>query len=273
MSGVNEELSLWDNIKNAQVFIQWVVVLIVMGVISIVIKNAYGELNSNFFCIDIGDSFVTPDRLLVLFTLLVFGVIVGVREWTKKVDYDGTTQEERKEEFKDFIVYIIIVLASFVYATAYIRRKFSKGGQSGGGNTGILGDSVDKVKSLNIGTLTLYIGILVVILNIFSNTYQYLKNRKRNQKDKLLRAIYFAQIATLFIGIVASFFVAGFGCSIIKENSNLKTIGKAFTKWAIVIAGSGVGIHLINLSTGGENWFGELKEKEIEDEQTIHASE
>ena len=266
-TGINNELSLWDNVSNAKIFIQWLIVLILMGAINLILNKSYGPLKDNFFCVSLNGKYITPKRLMLVFTLLIYIVIVGVREWTKKVIYSGTTLEERTEGFKDFILYILITLVSFTYASAYIRRKFNTGsGQEvkmGGGNEGILGDTVSKISSTGFGTLTLYIGIVVVIINVISNTYQYLKNKERNQKDKMLRTIYFSQISTMIIFLITSLFVAGFGCSEL-QGGNFKTIGLAFIKWITVITLSILGIHLINISTGGENWFGDPKNRENE---------
>ena len=104
----------------------------------------------------------------------------------------------------------------------------------------------------------MYTGILIILINVISNSFQYLKNKRQNVKDKLLRAIYFAQIATMFIFLISSFFVAGFGCSTLQSSSGMG-IFFAIVKWVIIIAGSILGIHMINLSTDGENWFGDPK--------------
>ena len=65
----------------------------------------------------------------------------------------------------------------------------------------------------------------------------------------------------MIIFLITSFFVAGFGCSELQTGSAM-TIIIAVIKWGLVISGSIVGVHLINLSTDGENWFGELKSEE-----------
>tara|TARA_Y100001935_G_C17294772_1_gene505468 strand:+ start:320 stop:1150 length:831 start_codon:yes stop_codon:yes gene_type:complete len=253
---MSEEKSLWENMKDSRVFIQYFVLIIVMSVINMVLNNSYGDMGENFFCVDTSNSFFNSKRILWIFTALIYTIIVGVREWTKKVDFSGTTSEERKEEFKDFMLYITICLSTFIFAGAYIRRKFNTGGQKGGG--GIFEGSVSKISSTSFGTLALYTGILIILINVISNSFQYLKNKRQNVKDKLLRAIYFAQIATMFIFLISSFFVAGFGCSNLQSSSGMG-IFFAILKWAIVIAGSILGIHFINLATDGENWFGDAK--------------
>ena len=200
-----EELSFWDNIANARVFIQYFILIIVVSGINLVLNKSYGDLNETFFCVDTTGKFFNAKRLMWIFTALVYIFIVGVREWTRKVEYAGTTQEERTEEFKDFMLYIVICLSTFIFAGAYIRRKFNVGGIQGGGESGIFQGTVNKISSTSFGTLALYTGIIIILINVISNSYQYLRNKKQNVKDKMLRAIYFGQITTMFILLFPAF--------------------------------------------------------------------
>lgn len=254
---MSEEKNLLENIKDSRVFIQYFVLIWVMAAINMILNKSYGNVNDTFFCADISGSFFNSKRLLWIFSALIYAVIVGVREWTKKVEYTGTTVEERKEEFKDFMLYIVICLTTFVFAGAYIRRKFNTGGQKGGSDGAFQG-TVSAISSTGFGTLALYTGILIILINVISNSYQYLKNKKQNVKDKFLRAIYFSQIATMFIFLISSFFIAGFGCSSFSSSSG-GNIVIAVIKWVIVIGGSILGVHMINRGTDGENWFGDPK--------------
>lgn len=254
---MSEELTIWENIKNSRVVIQYFILILVISAINMILNKSYGDLTETFFCVNTTGTLFTSKRLLWLFSFIIFIFIIGVREWTKRVEYAGTSPEERKEEFKDFMLYVVICLSSFVFAGAYIRRKFNSGGQNGGGN-GILSGTTSKISSTSFGTLSLYTGIIIILINVISNSYQYLRNKKQNVKDKLLRSIYFAQITTMFIFLISSFFIAGFGCSSLQGNGGMN-IFIALTKWAIVIAGSIIGIHMINIGTDGENWFGDPK--------------
>ena len=256
----NDELNTGESLKDSAYVLKWVVVLIVMGSINLILNRSYGPMREDFFTFDLTGSFLTSKGIMVIFTLLMFAIIYGVREWTRMKEFSGTTKDERKEEFKDFMIYIIISLSTYLYASAYIRRKFNTGGgeMTGGGNDGILGNTVAGISSTGFGTLTLYVGILVIILNVITNTFQYLRNKKKNQKDKLLRSIYFGQISTMLQFLVAVFFVAGFGMGAIKGQSSGK-LGFTALKWLILVAFCITGIHMINEATGSENWFGEAK--------------
>ena len=260
MSENNKELNTGESLKDSLHVLKWIVVLIVMGSINLILSRSYGPMREDFFSIDLSGKFISSKKLMILYTFLMFAVVYGVREWTRMKEFSGTTQEERKEEFKDFMVYIIISLATYLYASAYIRRKFNTGGgeMRGGGNEGILGNTVSGISNTNFGTLTLYVGILVIILNVITNTFQYLRNKQKNQKDKLLRSIYFGQISTMLQFLVACFFVAGFGMGALRQKDT-KQVGFAIFKWLLIIAFCITGIHMINVSTDFENWFGEPK--------------
>ena len=47
-----EELSFWDNIANARVFIQYFILIIVVSGINLVLNKSYGDLNETFLCVD-----------------------------------------------------------------------------------------------------------------------------------------------------------------------------------------------------------------------------
>lgn len=250
-----EELTIWQNIGNARVFIQYLVLLLLIIGIHFVLNNSYGDINESFFCFDTSTSFFNSRQILWIYSILVFVFIVGVREWTRKIEFSGVSEDEQKEELKDFMLYVVICLGTFVFSSAYIRKKFSMGGGMAGG--GIFGDFFYSLGNTSFGTVALYAGILIILINVISNTYQFLRNKKQNLKDKMLRAIYYAQITTMFIFVISSFFIAGFGCSSIHESS--ATVFIAAVKWILVIGGSIFGIHLINQATDGENWFGNPK--------------
>ena len=255
----SEEKSTITKLKESSFFVQWLVVIVVMICINLILTLTFGKVIPSFFCADLSNNnWITPNTILMVFTLLSFIIIFATRQISSDKDLAGLTEEEKKESYKDAIPYLIITLSAYTYASSFIRRKFqgqNPGGISGGG---IISRAVDSVESINYGTLTLYIGILVFIVNIMSYIFLYLRNKSVNRKNKYARSIYYSQIATLFIGILTSFFVAGFGCSTLK-NGRFKEIIIAILKWAILIGGSIFGVHLINKGTEDEDWFEESK--------------
>ena len=117
-----EELTLWENIKNSRVFIQYFMLMIVASAVNVILNRSYGNVNETFFCKDISQSFVNSKRLLWLFTFLVYVTIIAVREWTRKVDFAGLTDEEKREEFKDFHV-ICCNMSSYFYFCGSIYKE------------------------------------------------------------------------------------------------------------------------------------------------------
>ena len=109
----------------------------------------------------------------MVIAFLVYVTIIAVREWTRKVDFAGLTDEEKREEFKDML-YVVICLATFIFAGAYIRRKFSTG-MGGGGDDGVFKGTVGKISSTSFGTLALYTGNHIILINVISNSYQFLR--------------------------------------------------------------------------------------------------
>ena len=47
---INEEKSFWDSLGDSEFLIQWVSVLIIMGLVNLILGNAYGDLENTFFC-------------------------------------------------------------------------------------------------------------------------------------------------------------------------------------------------------------------------------
>ena len=267
MSSNTEETDTITQIKESSFFIQWITVIIIMIGINIILSLTFKNISPSFFCSNLqGNKYITPNNILGIFSIICFIIIFTVRELSRNQDIPGATSEEQTETIKDAIPYIILTVAAYTYASSFIRRKFQVAGTSPlVGGASFASATVQKIEKINYGTLTLFIGILVFIVNIMSYIFLYLRNKGENRKNKYARSIYFAQIATLIIGILTSFFVAGFGCQTFKTNSSLNII-KAAIKWILVISLSIFGINIINKATDGEDWFGGTKEENENDE-------
>ena len=166
-----EELTIWQNIGIARIFIQYLVLLLIMIGIHIMLNNSYGEMNEIIFSFDTSQSFFNSKQIMWIYSILVFVFIVAVREWTRKIEFTGISEEEKTEEFKDFMLYVVICLGTFIFSSAYIRKKFSIGGGMMGG--GVFEDLFYSLGNTSFGTLALYSGILIIIINVISNTYQF----------------------------------------------------------------------------------------------------
>ena len=123
----SKELSTIESLKTTKYVFKWLLVLVIMGIINIILGKSYGPLKENFFTSDLTGRFLSSKKLMMIYTLLCFAVIYGVREKTRLRAYKGNTKEENTEDIKDFLIYIVISLSTFLYASAYIRRKFNSG--------------------------------------------------------------------------------------------------------------------------------------------------
>ncbi len=250
-------------LKNSTFAIQWIVVIIIMIILSLVINNTFGNTQESFFCIDLrNNKWITSKTILTVFSLISFIIIFITRRVTKDRTIPGLTTEQKTETIKDTIPYLVISIAGYVYALSYIKRKFRENTSQGGG--GVFGETLNNLERTDYGTITLYMGIIVLFINLMSYIFLYLNNKGENRKNRYARSIYYAQVSTLLIGLVTSFFVAGFGCESLK-NGGFKGISIALIKWTILILTAVFGVKMINKETGGEAWFGGTKEENSRD--------
>jgi uncharacterized membrane protein len=106
----------------------------------------------------------------------------------------------------------------------------------------------------------LYIGIVILLVNIMSYIFLYLNNKEENRKNKYARSIYFGQISSVFIGLLTTFFVAGFGCESLSM-SGFSGISSILIKWIALILVAVFGVIFIKRATDDEDWFGGTKEE------------
>lgn len=274
MSSNNEEKNLYEKLSESSAIIQYILLFFIMYSLSTILRETFGPMGDNFFCMELNSNgYFTGSNLMNLYLILSFILIVGVREWVTNKRFRGVRRDESVEGFGDLIPYLIITIATFAFAGAYIRQNFSTGtGQSGGGPDGGFDWIDEKIKSTNYGKLTLYIGILLVIVNFFSNVYMYLKNKKTMRKNKIARSIYYAQITNMLLGILTAIFIFGFGCEFYMRGSNFDK-GLSVFKVLFVIGIIVYGIRKINVLTnsgdGPENWFGDtIREENMGARQT-----
>tara|TARA_A100001037_G_C15152985_1_gene640891 strand:- start:4741 stop:5541 length:801 start_codon:yes stop_codon:yes gene_type:complete len=266
MSSSTGETDTMTQIKQSGFFVQWLIVACVMVAINIILTITFGKISPSFFCSNLeNNSILSSNMVLAIFTILSFVIIFTVRQTYKDKEIPGATTEEQTETTQDVIPYLILTVAAYTYASSFIRRKYQMPSSSAPMGGGAFSATVQKIESIDYGTLTLFIGIIVFIVNIMSYIFIYLRNKSENRKNKYARSIYFAQIATLIIGILTSFFVAGFGCQTLKDGSGFDIL-KAVIKWAMLITLSILGVNMINKATDGEDWFGGTKEENEKDD-------
>ena len=127
---------------------------------------------------------------------------------------------------------------------------------------------LDGFKNISSTALTVYIGVLLMVVNAFGLSYFYLKQKALFRKDEYARSLYWAQITTLLIGGLTALCVALFACHGILSAGPYKAAFIAF-KWILLIVVVVLSIHGVNKMTseshkwiqtdddlkGGEDWF------------------
>jgi hypothetical protein len=258
MSEDKKETDTITELKNSTFAIQWIIVIIVMVLLTLVINNTFGNTQESFFCFNLSNNkWISSKLILGIFSLISFMVIFITRQITKDKVIPGLTEDQQQETIKDTIPYLVISIAGYVYALSYIKRKFRTSSQMGGG---FLGNAVENVERMDYGTVTLYIGIIVLFVNIMSYIFLYLSNKEENRKNKYARSIYFGQISTVLIGLLTSFFVAGFGCESLKTGG-FTGISVAIIKWVVLVLVAVFGVLIIKGATDDEDWFGGTKKE------------
>ena len=84
-----------------------------------------------------------------------------------------------KDYIKDFLPYSVMTLGAYVFFSGFLRIKASESKISGGG----IGDGF---KNINSTALTVYIGVLLMVVNAFGLSYFYLKQKALFRKDGIL---------------------------------------------------------------------------------------
>ena len=175
------ETDTMTEIKQSGFFVQWLIVACVMVSINIILTLTFGNISPSFFCSNLNGKFLSPNIILTIFTLLSFIIIFIVRQTYKDSIIPGATTEEQTETTKDAIPYLILTIAAYTYASSFIRRKFQVKGSVETIGGSLLSQTVDKIESIDYGSLTLFIGIIVFIVNIMSYIFLYLRNKSENR--------------------------------------------------------------------------------------------
>ena len=79
---MGEELSLKESFSDTGYFLKWFAVLLVMGSSNIILHRKYGDMKDDFFNINLSRKFINPQRLMFIYTLIIFIIIYSIREWT-----------------------------------------------------------------------------------------------------------------------------------------------------------------------------------------------
>ena len=255
------EESTMTELKNSTFTIQWIIVIFIMIIITTIINKSFGSTKENFFCIDLTNSkWISSSTVIGLFSLISFLIIFFTRQISKDKNITRLTKEENTETLEDTIPYIIISVAGYLYSLSYIKRKFQADTSIGGG---AFGDTYNKLENIEYGTITLYMGMIVMFINVMSYMFLYLKNKENNRKYKYARSIYYGQISVMLIGALSFLFIMGFACGTLKSLSVLDII-LTLIKLSLFVLVIYFSIKTINNNTDGEHWFGGTKEENEE---------
>ena len=242
-----------------------VVWLIVAGIMygTYVLFEEKMKFKESFLCSDLSKSSpVNMEIIGKIYVLFCFIIMFVVRKLTQTKTLQKIDLLSIKEYVSDFLPYSVISLGGYVFFSGYLRMKASDTPMSGGG-------PMEAFKKMSTTALTVYVGIILMVINAFGLSYFYLKHKSKNRDDQYARTLYWGQITTLLIGGLTALCIALFTCSELISGGPFKT-SYVLIKWILLILIVIGCIHLINIETskphrylqtnedllGKENWFG-----------------
>ena len=111
------------------------------------------------------------------------------------------------KQIGNMLIYFLITVLAYTFCVSYLcmkirRRPIQIGGfwdwmEKGEGETRI-DPSIQ---------LIIFVGVLLVIVNTFTNLYLYLKSKEENEEDRLAKTIYISQITILIFMILTILFL------------------------------------------------------------------
>jgi len=206
-------------------------------------------------------------KAIWVFAFLSYVIIIVVKVISNKSVELDTVGEKRKTQgiwqIMNILVYFTIVILAYTFCISYmcmkVRRKpIQFGGAFDWMDKGTSDTEVDPSIQMII-----LIGIILVILNSFTNIFLYLKNQKEAEKDSAARSIYQAQLCVILLMILTLFFLFALGTS--KEYISwddatgfnvFNTVGGELSKvivFLVVLVGGGI---MVNFGAGTETFFG-----------------
>ena len=242
-----------------------VVWLIVAGIMygTYVLFEEKMKFKESFLCSDLSKSSpVNMEIIGKIYVLFCFIIMFVVRKLTQTKTLQKIDLLSIKEYVYDFLPYSVISLGGYVFFSGYLRMKASDTPMSGGG-------PIEAFKKMSTTALTVYVGIILMVINAFGLSYFYLKHKSNNRDDQYARTLYWGQITTLLIGGLTALCIALFTCSELISGGPFKT-SYVLIKWILLILIVIGCIYFINIETskphrylqtnedllGKENWFG-----------------
>ena len=205
----------------------WIIIIGIMYGVYIMFENKM-PFKESFLCTDLGGSnYLNMKNIGKIYVIIAFIIMFVVRKLTQTKTLQKIDLLSIKEYITDFIPYSVISLGAYIFFSGYLRMKTSDTPMTGGG-------PIDYFKNMSVTSLTVYIGIILMVLNSFGTAYLYLKQKSIARKDEYSRSLYWGQITTLLIGGLTAFFIATFACSELLQGGVLKP-SFILIKWSILI--------------------------------------
>ena len=162
-------------------------------------------------------------KAIWIFALLSYITMVMVKVVANR-NVELKTQEEKEKvqgwwQVMNILIYFIIVILGYTFCNAYLcmkvrRKPVQFGGMFDWMNKGSNETNIDPSIQMIIIT-----GLLLVILNSFTNLFLYLKSKERSERDHVARSIYQAQLTVLLLMVLTIIFLIGL------------SVGKNYTPW------------------------------------------
>ena len=206
-------------------------------------------------------------KAIWVFALLSYAIIIAVKVISNKSVELDTVGERRKTQgwwqVMNILVYFTIVILAYTFCISYMCMKVRRKPIQFGGAFDWMDKGTGDTEVDPSIQMIILIGIILVILNSFTNIFLYLKNKKEAEKDSAARSIYQAQLCVLLLMILTLFFLFALGTS--KEYPSwedasgfnvFNTMGGELFKavfFIIVLISGGM---LVNFGADTETFFG-----------------
>ena len=205
-------------------------------------------------------------KAIWVFALLSYITMILVRVISNKnVQLETMEEKERVQgwwQVMNILIYFIIVILAYTFCAAYLcmkvrRKPVQYGGMLDWMNKGESNTSIDPAIQMII-----IVGVLLVILNAFTNLFLYLKSKEKSERDSIARSIYQAQLTVLILMILTIIFFVALGVG--KNNppwnevdgwDALNTTRGEVFKTSIYIIILAIGTALVNVGAGS-GFFG-----------------
>ena len=206
-------------------------------------------------------------KAIWVFGILSYMIIIAVKVISNKNVELDTVGELRKTQglwqIMNISVYFTIVILAYTFCISYMCMKVRRKPIQFGGAFDWMDKGTGDTEVDPSIQMIILIGIILVILNAFTNLFLYLKNQKEAEKDSVARAIYQAQLCVLLLMVLTLLFLFALGTGSHypswEDASGMEVFntggGELFKVvfFIIVIIGGGVAV---NLGAETESLFG-----------------